>query len=312
MATPTASLNTVKRMAASLLNAAGWKNYLHGSINVGSGNLTVTDAAFTADDVGKAIAIDGAGQGGTTYEGIITVFTDATHVTVSPIAATSVAGATVSYGGRLHDDRRNLFELREGAFEADELHYLAIAETPTHWMRPELTDLSVELTHNSDLGDLVPHLGPLGRVFITVDGLSEFIPGRRAEPEEIERMRLNTGISPLDTYGSKAHNAAGSLIGGYFWMPIEENTIKLTGDAAKVYHIPPYTRGSDLKTAAIYTGSIASCLVSRLLAKEGAKTPELARVHASYCEAIINGIRSGEQRVPTLEEYQREMPPGRQ
>src|SRR6185295_7407034 len=123
-----ASLATVIAQAASLLNAAGWKNFLIGAINNGSGALTVTDGAFTADDVGKKIAIDGAGAGGSIYEGTITAVADATHVTVSPVATVAVVGSTVSYGGRLNDDRRNLFELREGAFQADEAHYLPLAE----------------------------------------------------------------------------------------------------------------------------------------------------------------------------------------
>src|SRR6185295_1356740 len=142
-----ASLATVIAQAASLLNAAGWKNFLIGAINNGSGALTVTDGAFTADDVGKRIAIDGAGAGGTIYEGTITAFGTATTVTVSPNAATSVVGTTVSYGGRLRDDRRNLFELREAAFEADEAHYLPLAETKGHWLRPEILTLSAGIAH---------------------------------------------------------------------------------------------------------------------------------------------------------------------
>lgn len=306
-----ASLALVMKMAASLLNAAGWKNYLQGSINAASGALTVTDAALTANDVGKSIAIDGAGAGGTTYEGTISAFTDATHATVSPVAGTSVVGTTVSYGGRLRDDRRNLFELREGAFEADEAHYLPLAETKGHWLRPEILTLSAAIAHGADLGALIPRIGPLGRVFIRTGPLDAYLPGKRAEAEEVTRLRANTGTAPNDTYGALAHNVAGSQIGGLFWMPEDENTVQYTGDSLKVYYVPTYARGADLKSPAILVGSIASFNVARLLAKEGAKTPEHATIHGAYSEAVISGIRANEPRIPSLEEFQSETAVGR-
>lgn len=301
-----ATLTTVVPQAASLLNAAGWKNFLIGAITNGTDDLTVTDGAFTADDVGKKIAIDGAGAGGEIYEGVISAFTSPTQVTVNPNAGNTVVGSTVSYGGRLRDDRRNLFELHEAAFEGDEAHYLPLAETKGHWLRPELLTLSTGIAHNADLGSTIPHIGPLGRVFIRVDPLGAYNPGTRAEPEEITRMRANTGIAPANVYGSLAHNVAGSQIGGFFYMPEDENTVQYTGDSLKVYYVPTYTRGTDLKSPLIFTGSIVSWIVAALLAKEGSKTPEHAATHRGYCEAVIAGIRANEQKVPSLEEYQSE------
>lgn len=306
-----ASIATVTTMAGSLLNAMGFKNFVLGFISIGSGALTVPDGTFIVDDTGKRIAIDGAGPGGSIYEGIISVFTDPTHVTVSPVVSTAVVGATVSYGGRLRDDRRNLFELREGAFEADEAHFLALAETKGHWLRPELLTLSADIAHGANLGTSIPHTGPLGRVFIQGDALGAFLPGKRAEAEEVTRLRANTGVSPNDTYGVLAHNAAGSQIAGYFWMPEDENTVQYTGNSLKVYYVPAYARGADLKSPVIFTGSIASFLVAMLLAKEGAKTPEQAKIHGAYSEAVIAGIRANEPKVPSLEEFQSETVVGR-
>lgn len=307
-----ASLNIVIQMAASLLNAAGWKNYLIGSIASGAGALTVADAAFTGDDVGKKIAIDGAGAAGAIYEGTISAVADATHVTVTPVAGTTVVGTTVSYGGRLRDDRRNLFELREAAFEADETHYLALAETTGHWLRPELLTLSTGLAHDTQLGTAIPHIGPLGRVFIRIDPLGAYQPGKRAEPEEVTRLRANTGSAPNNTYGSLAHNVAGSQIGGYYWMPEDENTVQYTGDSLKVYYVPTYTRGTALKTHEIFTGSLASQVVAQLLAKEGARTSQHATIHGGYSSAVIAGIRAQQERVPTLDEYKEETAVGRE
>lgn len=295
-------------IAGSLLNAYGFKNYLRGSISGGSGTLTVADATFTADDVGKRIAIDRAGVGGAAYEGVISAFTDATHVTVAPVASSTVVGVTVSYGGRLDDDRRNLFELRELAFEADEYHYLALAETKGHWLRPEIMTSTDGIAHNADLGALgIKRIGPLGRVFIKVGDAGSYEPGRRAESEEIERLRANAG----GVYGSLAHNAAGSQIGGYFWMPEDENIIQLTGTHAKIFYVQTYARLDDLRSPLIFTGSLASYIVGKALAKEGSRTPEHANVHNAYCESVIAGIRAQEAKIPTFEEFQSEAVPAR-
>jgi hypothetical protein len=304
-------LQRVTQQAASLLNAADWKNLLRGTIGAGSGALTIADGAFTADDIGKLIYIDGAGAGGSIYDGTITAVADATHITVAPVVTTAVADATLSFGGKLQDDRRNLFELRELAFMADEAHYLPIAETKGHWLRPTLMTISGDLPHNANVGAVVPHIGPLGRVFVRVDPLGAYNPGRRAEPEEIERLRANTGIAPNNTYGSLAHNVAGSQIGGYFWMPEDENTIQVTGDSARIFHVPPYVRGTDLQTPQIYGGSMASWMVAAALAKEGAKRSEHATVHQAYTNAVIEGIRANERHIPTLEEFQSDKPPAR-
>nr|AUN37435.1 hypothetical protein [uncultured bacterium] len=307
----TATLANVIPTAASLLNAARWKNFLLGSITGGAGALTVTDGAFTADDIGKRIAIDRAGAGGSLYDGVISAFTDATHVTVTPAAGASVQGVTISYGGQLGDDRRSLIELRDVAFIADEAHYQPLGETRGHWLRPELLILSPGIAHGADLGSIIPRLGPLGRVFVRVDPLGPYQPGTRAEPEEITRMRANTGNAPNDTYGSLAHNVAGSQIGGYFWMPEDENTVQYTGDSLKLYYVPTYTRGADLKSPIILTGSIVSFIVGYLLAKEGAKSGELAAVHSGYSQAVINAIRQSAPKLPTMEEYQSEAAAGR-
>jgi hypothetical protein len=309
---PTATLANVIPTAASLLNAARWKNFLLGSIISATGSLTLTDGEFTADDVGKRIAIDRAEVGNMIYEGVISAFTDATHVTVSPNAGATVVGATVSYGGQLGDDRRSLLELRDVARIADEAHYLPLAETKGHWQRPEIEVLSVDIANGANLGTTIPRIGPLGRVLIQTGPLDAYLPGTRAEAEEIRRLQANTGVAPNDTYGSLAHNVAGSQIGGYFWMPEDENTVQYTGSSLKIYYVPTYTRGIDLKSPQIFTGSIVSFMVAYLLAKEGSRTPELASVHRGYADAIINGIRANEAKVPTMEEYQSEAAPARQ
>lgn len=67
-----------------------------GSINSSSGALTATTPVFHSGSVGRGINIAGAGAAGGTYTGSVVAYTDPTHVTVSPNATTTVAGAAVT------------------------------------------------------------------------------------------------------------------------------------------------------------------------------------------------------------------------
>lgn len=296
----TASLRTVSQMASSLLNSAGWKNYVLGAMTATSITLVCTDGAFLVTDIGKTICVDGAGTGGTILETTIAGWTSATQVTLAAPAVVTVAGATVSYGGRLTDDRRNLLELNEGAFESDEDFYVAIAETLGHWARQDLMALSGSIANAGE----IPHIGELGEVLIQVGAAEPYLPGKPAEYEEITRLRANTGVAPLNVYGSLAHDAVGSQIGGYFRASEDGDYLYYTGSDAKVKRIPSYTRGTDLQSPAIFTGPIASRLVARLMAKEGSRSPEMAQIHAAYSQACIDAIRARAKTMPILESFE--------
>lgn len=301
----TALLATVCRIASSLLNAAGWKNYLLGAMTATSTTLTCTDAAFLSTDVGKSIAVDGAGTGGTILQSTIAAYVSATQVTLADAAVVTVVGATVSYGGRLADDRRNLLELRELAFEADEDYYVPIAETLGHWARQDLITLSGSIANAA----AIPHIGELGQVLIQTGAAQPYLPMKPAEYEEIARMRANTGVAPLNVYGALAHDAVGSQIGGYGRISEDGEYVNYTGSDAKANRIPPYTRGTDLQSPAIFTGAIASRIVARSLAKEGSRTPEQAKIHWDYSESVVTGIRAQQKVIPTLEQFEQQRQP---
>lgn len=59
----------------------------------GGSTVTSATAAFTATDVGRTIAVAGAGASGALYLGLITAVNSATSVTVSAATATTVTGA---------------------------------------------------------------------------------------------------------------------------------------------------------------------------------------------------------------------------
>ncbi|TPN26635.1 right-handed parallel beta-helix repeat-containing protein [Mesorhizobium sp. B2-3-3] len=69
------------------------------SITSGAAALAVTGAAFTVGDIGKSIFVPGAGAAGAMLATTISGFTDATHVTLSANAGTTLAAAskTVKY-----------------------------------------------------------------------------------------------------------------------------------------------------------------------------------------------------------------------
>lgn len=299
----TALLRTVTQMATSLLNSAGWKNYVLGAMTATSTTLVCTDANFLVTDIGKTICVDGAGTGGTILETTIAGWTSATQVTLANAAVVTVAGATVSYGGRLADDRRNLLELREGAFESDEDFYLPVAETVGHWARPDIVTLSASIVNGAEVPE---HIGDIGEVLIQVGAAQPYLPGKPAEFEEIARLRANTGAAPLNVYGSQAHDAVGSQIGGYFRVSEDGTYVNYTGSDCKIPLVPAYSRGSDLKSNLIFTGPIASRLVARLMAKEGSRSPEMAQIHAAYSQGCIDAIRANKKAMPSLESFEQQ------
>lgn len=69
-----------------------------GFMSSGSTTLTSATAGFTTADVGKKIAVTGAGVAGATLTGTIVTRVSATEITISATASTTVLGMTVAYG----------------------------------------------------------------------------------------------------------------------------------------------------------------------------------------------------------------------
>ncbi len=89
-------------LRAEMFGAAGDTQVFDAACSITSGapNLTVTGATFTANDVGKKIVIGGAGTAGAPLATTIGAYVDATHVTLSANAATTLSASTqhVAYG----------------------------------------------------------------------------------------------------------------------------------------------------------------------------------------------------------------------
>lgn len=83
------------------INSGIWKTISRsvsdGAITATSGTLTSSTANFSWDDLGKSIVIAGAGAAGANAIYTISAFTNTSTVTVTPVAQTSVSGATVNW-----------------------------------------------------------------------------------------------------------------------------------------------------------------------------------------------------------------------
>lgn len=288
-----AILATVIRQAASLLNAAGWQMSAFASITAASGALTMSDAALTADDVGKSIAIDGAGTGGTIYVGTITAVGSGTTCTISPVAGTTVASACASYGGKLEDDRHNLLELREAAIEADDEVYITLGETPQHWARSDVTT-ATSLTHGAKLP---AHVGDVTAIMIKADAADDTRRSRPAGFETIERYRANTGTAPNDVYGSYTHTDSNSPLAAFHHIDGADRFFfagsEATGDM--LLYTDPRTSNT-LNSPASLTGVVVYGAARRMY-KQGAIDAYFG-AFSNIAQAGLAGIRANSRNVP--------------
>lgn len=69
------------------------------SVGAGGTDVTSTDAVWTADDVGNAIHLAGAGAAGGTHASVITGYTSPTAITIRDAAVTAVAAGVATAGG---------------------------------------------------------------------------------------------------------------------------------------------------------------------------------------------------------------------
>ncbi len=73
------------------------------AITAGAHALSCTTDRFKAQDVGKAICIEGAGATGADLTTTIATFVDATHITVTAAAGTTVSDADMTYAADVYE-----------------------------------------------------------------------------------------------------------------------------------------------------------------------------------------------------------------
>lgn len=92
-----------RRPAASITAIAEYtsepRSLADGAMAALSAALTSASAAFVTSDVGEYVEVEGAGGAGAILRTSIAAYVSATEVTLAAAAATTVAGATFTYGG---------------------------------------------------------------------------------------------------------------------------------------------------------------------------------------------------------------------
>lgn len=293
-----ASLNTQRRQLIGLLNAAGWTNIADGAMTATSTTLTTTASVFAAIDVGKTIAVLGAGAAGATLTTTINAYTSGTQVTLAVAASTTVSNASVSFGGRFDDDKFAIQLIEESLIQGDERFYTAIAETVGHWARPEIMAWSSDIT--TYLDEVPAHLGELGDMQIKyVSSDSAYQLAKPMSRQEIEIYRRDT-----DSFLNAAHAASGTLVAGYYDPEaLKDGVCAFTGYALQV-RIATYTRTSALQSPEAYSAGILAHGASEMFTFDGLD-PQLALYYANLANAKENQVRSNAKVLTELPELRR-------
>lgn len=260
-----ASFIGVINQVISMLNAAGYTNFICTATTATSGTVTGPSGTWVATDVGKLIAIYGAGTGGVVYQGTISAFGSSSSITVTPVVPTTTASQACSFGGQMNDDRRNLYEIVEAVYQADERTIRVGLATPNWFALADLLAISSSITTNTQLP---AHVGNVFQVYIkTASADTAYEVGIPTDPYTVHRYK-NTIATTI--YGDVSDVTAGSLLAKYYCID-ENNILTYTGFDAKIYDLN-YSRGSALKSPQICTDMVCNAAWDCLFAKEGDDT----------------------------------------
>lgn len=260
-----ADFTTVVNQVIRMLNAAGFTNIISTATTATSGTVTGPSGTWVSTDVGKLIAIYGAGTGGIVYQGTITAVGGSGSITVSPVVPTTTASQACSFGGQMNDDRRNLMEIVEAIYEGDERTMRVGLATPNWFALADLLTLSASVTTNTRLP---AHVGQIFQVYVkTASADTDYVIGIKTDPYTVRRYK-NAAAATI--YGDVADTTANSLLAKYFAVD-ENNVLTFTGFDAKVYALN-YARGAALQSPQICTDMVCNAAWDCLFAKEGDDT----------------------------------------
>jgi hypothetical protein len=184
-------------------------------------------------------------------------------------------------------------QVKEAILAADEQVVLAILETEGHWARPDYVDWSGQLDY---LDEIPTHVGKTGQVEILVSNGGAYVPG---VPATIEEIRMWRGADS-SSFGSKAHNASGSAVAGYF--AIRDNVVQFTGYRLAV-KLGTYTRTSVCQAPAIYQLTVWAMALTYLFPKEGSWLQKAAFLAGQVANQMA-AIRGNLVVAPELESYE--------
>jgi hypothetical protein len=285
------------RQLVGLLNAAGWTNVADCAMSSGLATVTTTGAIFAATDVGKSLAVAGAGPSSGTLITKITVFTSPTLVTVQDAASTSVTNAALSFGGTFNDDKFAVQLLDESLHHGDERVYTAIADTKGHWARVDIMADSADLNLFSEVPS---HIGELGDVSIKyVSSDSDYKSGKPSTRQELEIARRNA-----DSTFNAAHNASGTISAGYYDPEaLKDGVCDFTGNVLKI-RLAVYTRTSVLQSPEAYSQAILAHAAAEMFTWDGLD-PQVALYYSQQADKFEGLIRGAAKVLTELPQLRR-------
>lgn len=235
---------------------------------------------------------------------------NATVIIKQVLSLFNAQAVTTAYPTSITDigtSKRNPDEIKEAVVESDLEARWAICETPGNGFRTNFTTASAALaplSGNIQAAKLPERIGPVSRVEIMLNsGVAEWIAGEQCPLSEVREIIANSGTA---AYQLLSHTAAGSVLGGYYYIDEMADYITWTGFAVRVYTASLGT--VDRTTPTLLTPDAYSpFLVARSIARlyKHGDNAEFIEWYSRQADQLMMLIRKGEMVLPQLEPLQR-------
>jgi len=158
-------LNECVNYVAGIVNAADWKTVNDVALNSTS-TITSASAAFTQNDVGKAVSIAGGRAGNLPLLAYIASVTNATTAVLSVAAGVTRTLASMMYGGRSEDPRHSLQRITKAVLQKDIEISHAILLSGDHPRRNHFSFTTAVIAQTNTGVPVTSHAGQLRMVEI--------------------------------------------------------------------------------------------------------------------------------------------------
>jgi len=228
------------------------------------------------------------------------VYADIAKQVISLLNAQATTTAYPASAIDIGDDRRNSGELKEAIIESDLEAQVAILETPGNGFRVNYLAVAVlgPITGNPQTAKLPERIGPISRVEIKVNTADTvWIAGEQCPLNEIQEMISNAAV-----FQGTAHDAAGSPLGGYYFIDEMSDHVTWTGNSIRVHYAAPPT--ADRVTPGLFSPDVYSpFLVARSLARllKHGDNPAFMEWYSRQADQLMMLIRKGEIVLPNVE-----------
>jgi hypothetical protein len=215
-----------------------------GNMTAASGVLTSATANFVAGDVGKQIIVAGAGAGGAPLVSIISIFTNATTVTLADLAGTTVANALVNY--RLRAVTLSgftavnpvtthfwIFRVQDSPIGASGTYFF-VAEIPlaTPTYVDDVADADLDTTREAPFDNFPP---PLGNILLEYGGRAVILEGDTVHLSALDEISLGVAYACFPAFlsfvvpGGIKNLSAGTIFQQQLLLSTEDYWFQISG-----------------------------------------------------------------------------------